>query len=285
MLVLLNYLFIGLAFFSFFSFLFWALSFLLASSSFPVSSTCFSVCPFSSFDFVRTDALRSTSLPEQPRRLPPRDSKASGFLLRHPHLGSGQLWAGISHGRVWLALGGKHYSRTSCCPLCGGGQGTGGAGPPPTPPRDLYQPSSKASENERPPSPQCVQPQESWALLPLPGSRKACHSLGPPARPVNHLTFGPAGPFPPGGGGQESFLTFLFPAGQMLSGRGSTFSRLQLTGAGNPCSSGGSANAPCLSQSPDFLPAQFWVWLLVRVREPGPLAGGKGFDLARRGSF
>lgn len=136
-----------------------------------------------------------------------------------------------------------------------------------------------------PPSPQCVQPQESWALLPLPGSRKACHSLGPPARPVNHLTFGPAGPFPPGGGGQESFLTFLFPAGQMLSGRGSTFSRLQLTGAGNPCSSGGSANAPCLSQSPDFLPAQFWVWLLVRVREPGPLAGGKGFDLARRGSF
>ena len=51
------------------------------------------------------------------------------------------------------------------------------------------------------------------------------------------------------------------------------------------CTSGGSAGAPCLSPSPDFLAAEFVVWLLVKVREPGPLAGGKGLHLARKDLF
>lgn len=99
--------------------------------------------------------------------------QGSGFLLRHPPHNLPVV--GRHLGRVWLALGGEHYSWLTAAPLCGGGWGTRGAGPPSTPSQGPS-PSCKASENESiPPSPlphprrsMCPAPEER-ALLPFPG--------------------------------------------------------------------------------------------------------------------
>lgn len=56
------------------------------------------------------------------RRLPQRNSGASGFFLRHPHLGRSHFWAGISYLKSAVSIGWKTLLMAhSCSPLCGGG--------------------------------------------------------------------------------------------------------------------------------------------------------------------
>lgn len=128
---------------------------------------------------------------------------------------------------------------------------------------------------------------ESWALLPFPASSgvcdsmKACRSLGSLARPMNHLTFEPAGRFHPVG--QESFLTFIFPASQVASGWRVLLSAdsSQLRGPGKTLYLGGfSACSQVISGPGRILPPGLVFGLVPGEGEgAGPPPGGKGSDL------
>lgn len=163
----------------------------------------------------------------------------------------------------------------------GGGLEVPGHHPPS--PRDLYQPSPKAFETESTP----LVTRESWALLPFPASSgvcdsmKACRSLGSLARPMNHLTFEPAGRFHPVG--QESFLTFIFPASQVASGWRVLLSAdsSQLRGPGKTLYLGGfSACSQVISGPGRILPPGLVFGLVPGEGEgAGPPPEGKGSDL------
>lgn len=172
---------------------------------------------------------------EQLQRLPQRDSRSLWCSPPDTHVwGGAHFWAGISHGKPRLASGGKHYSWLTAAPRAGGGWGPGGTAtiqalqgplpPHPPPPWPL---------ETAPPSPR-VSTQETWAWLPFPGSVGGVAAQGlaaalAPGKASNHLIFELAGPLHPVG--QESFLTFIFPASQIAFGlEGPACSSLQPRG-------------------------------------------------------
>lgn len=133
---------------------------------------------------------------EQPHRLPQRNSRGSGFLLRYPPLGrSHSLWESV------VSFGGTSLRSTQLLPVWGrcrpGGVPHPGAsaGLPPGPL------TTRAA-------PLCS-PRRAGLCCPCSGS-----SLQPWV-PGNHLTSEPTGPFHPVG---PVFLNFIIPAGQTSCG-------------------------------------------------------------------